>query len=535
MIAFGCLTILATNTAGQYAADATLVPQGLLRLEFAPHYSNYDFRFSVGSSGLLSGDTELLGTDFTADSAGPNLFPALGPSEDAVAAITGDGAYRLNLGAFNTIRDADIRNFAFSLSVGLLDRVTISARLPIVTHRMQVAFTFDSTEANVGWNQAVAALGSVETANMAAALLAQLTTAILELEGLIAGGSFGCPSDPSCAAAQDALARATVLRDQVGVLTGLESTGGGLASVAPLQASTAGQAILAEVAAVAAELQGLGTSGVTATLPLPTDPLSTSDINRLLTDEELGYAGQPLAFIRGTSLGDTELSLRFGLIQSPNLRTVITGTVRLPTSKLDGADNFLDLGTGDAQMDIVGGIEIAWQPGAAGIALGGRYTLQLQDNPVRRIGPPSSPLLPVSTRTIVTRDLGDIIHLFAYPTLRLSSTFTAYASATYFRKQADQYSNPVDPSAATLFPISSLGEESAMEALSIGAGLSYRTTSEFAPGGRMPIEAGVSYQSAFNGKGGLTPKTNEVRLFLRLFYNLFAGDGDEGPAGSEQQ
>ena len=70
-----------------------------------------------------------------------------------------------------------------------------------------------------------------------------------------------------------------------------------------------------------------------------------------------------------------------------------------------------------------------------------------------------------------------------------------------------------------------------MEALSLGGGITYRTTSAYAPGGSMPIEASVSYRTAFDGKGGLTPKTNEVRLFLRLFYNLFAG-GAPGPASN---
>lgn len=512
-----------TTLSAQHGAEATLVPKGLIRFEFAPHYTNFDQRFSFGTPGLTENSAEPIGTDFTSDSTGPNIFPALLPSEEAIAALLGDDTYRMNLGAFSTIRDADIRNFSFSLSLGLLDRVTLSARLPIVTHRMQVAFVFDSTEANVGWNQAIAAVGSEDNANMTAALIAQLTTAILELENLIAGGSFGCPSGPSCAPAQATLSRAITLRDQLGVLTGLQAPTGTLSSVAPLQSSAEGQAILAEIAAVSAELQALGTTTVTAGLPLPTDPLSTDDVNRLLTDEELGYSGAPLSFIRGTGFGDAEISVRIGAIQSPALRAVLSGTVRLPTSKLDLTENFLDLGTGDAQMDVIGGLEIVWQPGAAGLAVGGQYTLQLSDTPTRRIGPPSNPILPLSTQTTVTRDLGDIIHVFAYPTLRLSPTFTAYASVSYFKKQADAYSNPADGNAESLFPVSSLAEESQMEALSFGGGLTYRTTPQFTPGERLPIEAGVSYQSAFMGSGGLTPKANEVRLFMRLFYNLFAG------------
>ncbi|MCP4247744.1 MAG: hypothetical protein GY778_11910, partial [bacterium] len=134
--------------------DARVIPRGLLRIGFEPHYQSYDQRFALNTPGITDGSAELLGADLTADSVGSNLFPAARAAEEAIAAIIGDPDYRMNIGAFNTARDADIRRFPFSLAFGLTSRLTITANVPIVTHRSQITFTNDTTDANAGLNAA---------------------------------------------------------------------------------------------------------------------------------------------------------------------------------------------------------------------------------------------------------------------------------------------------------------------------------------------------------------------------------------------
>jgi hypothetical protein len=509
----------ADRATAQARGDATLIPKGLLRIEFAPLVTNYDRRFSLGSSGLSDGSPEPIGADLTADEAGSFMFPAIEPSERAVAAIIDDPAYHMNVGAFKTVRDTDIRRFPFQLSFGLTDRITVAAKVPIVTHRSQVTFTTDETDANVGYNLANATLGDPQSAAAATAVIAELSAAVMELQARIAGGDFGCPSSTQCASAQATLARATAIRDNLSVFLGPESPVNGLPSFAPLATSTAGLTLTSAITTVASELTALGVTSVSSTFPLPTEPLTTDDVQSLLTDQTVGYAAAPVEFIRGTGLGDVEVSLQLGVIQTSAARVVVTGTVRLPTGKVDLANNFVDLGTGDAQTDIVAGVEAVLGGGDAHIAFGGSFTLQLSDQLTRRVGPSDRPLLPLSSETTVSRDLGDILWLAAYPSLRLSDIFTVYGTISYYHKGEDHFSNPGETS-SLLFPVESLDLKTSMRTLSIGGGIAYRTA--YKPDGGMPIEAGLSYQSAFNGSGGLTPKANVLNLYLRLFYNLFA-------------
>jgi hypothetical protein len=518
----GSIVIPCGGAAHGQTQDAHVIPRGLLRIGFEPHYQNYDRRFALNTPGVTDGSVELLGTDLTADSVGSNFFPAVRAAEAAIADIIGDPGYRINVGAFRTARDVDTRRFPISLRFGLTNRLTLTAYVPIVTHRSQIAFTNDTTDANAGLNAALAEFGGADGAGRAAALLAELTAAIGDVQAAIDASSFGCPSSTQCDQARAAVTRASSLLDNLSVVTGAQTDAGGIPSFAPLLGSTAGFAIANEIAAVSAELSSFGASSLVGQLPLPVARASGEDINGLLSSATAGYTALPLEFIRGTGFGDIEVGARYGLIQSPTLRTVLVTTVRLPTGKPDLADHFADLGTGDGQPDVVFGFEAAYETGALGLVAGASYTMQLEDQLVRRIAPPDSSLVPETSRAMVTRKLGDELHVSAHPVLRLDRSFRVFGSISYYYKRADRFSLDGSSTADPLFPPEALSRETAMRALRFGGGIAYRT--ELDPGSqRMPIEAGLSYTSTFSGSGGLTPKANDLRLYLRLFYRVFVG------------
>jgi hypothetical protein len=520
-IAGVALTLSGATTAlhAQYL-DARLIPKGALRIDFSPYYANYDLRFSFGTAGLVDGTAEPLGTDLTVDAAGSNLFPSIMASEAALQSLTGNDAYRINVGRFETIRDADIRHFPFGFALGLSDRLTVRVNLPIVTTRSQVTFTSDSTNANVGWNLANENYGTATTAAEAAALIGQLTVAIGQIEALIAGGSFGCPTGPACDQARASVTRATALLGNLLSITGL-AAGSDVTPFAPLATSAEGTAVLAELAAVATELQTLGADPLTAALPLPDAKLSADDINNtLLGGSE--FSAFPLAFNRQTSIGDIEVGARFGLLMNPTTRAVLSAQVRLPTGRVDRADNFVDLPTGDGQMDVQVGLEGAFEPGrAVGLSFGASYTLQMPGTLDRRVTTPDSALVPASWQYAVQRNLGDIIQLSAYPTIRLSDVLRVFGSVHYYRKGRDTFTYPgASPDGAPA--LAPLEVETEMRMVSYGGGIAYR--SDRTTGRALPIEAGVNYRAAFNGSGGQTPKTSSMNLYLRLFFRVFGGE-----------
>ncbi len=520
-IAFVSLALaLSVDAAEAQYVDARLIPKGALRIDFSPRYTNYNLRFSLGTPGVTDGTAEPLGTDLTVPLAGSNIFPTLVAAEAAIQTVSGDPTYQINAGSFSTIRDADVRHFPFGFSLGLLDRLTLRVNVPIVTTRWQVTFTNDTTDANVGWNLADENYGDATTAAQAAALIGQLTTAISDVQAAIALGNYGCPTGPACDFARASVMRSQTLLANLLALTGM-AAGADAVPFAPLATSAAGNALTAEIAAVANEVRALGATAVTATLPLPMGRLSADAINTTLFGGP-DFAAEPIAFNRQTKFGDIEVGARLGVLTKPTARAVLAATVRLPTGRPAQADNFVDIGTGDGQMDLEVGIEGAFEPGSSvGISFAASYTLQLAHSLARRVTTPDAPLVPASFQSLVDRDLGDIIRFSAYPTVRLSNVLRVFGSAYYYRKGRDSFSYsgsaPAGAPAAALLEV-----ETEMRALSFGAGIAYR--SDMTSTGRtLPIEAGLNYQSAFSGSGGLTPKANSMQLYLRLFYRLFGG------------
>ncbi len=263
----------------------------------------------------------------------------------------------------------------------------------------------------------------------------------------------------------------------------------------------------------------MGATPITAVFQLPVDPTTKDNVDQLLGSGTLGYVAAPLDSVKTASIGDMELGLRYGLIMRPSFRTVLYTTARLPTGKVDLANNYVDLGTGDRQFDLALGIETSFEPGTVlGIAAHASYTMQLASSLQRRVASPDSLLVPEFAQILVQRDLGDVIQAAVYPMIRLTEVFRIYASATYYYKQRDAFSAV---SGQPELDLEKLGRETNWQALSLGAGIAYRTS--YVPGVRKPIEAGLSYTSTYWGTGGLTPKANTFAVYLRLFAGIFGG------------
>ncbi|MBI2072052.1 MAG: hypothetical protein HYT81_03260 [Gemmatimonadetes bacterium] len=499
--------------------DARVLPRGQLQVGFLPSYAHYDTRFD--SSGM----TEPLGRYLSPDTAGTNFLPSLTAAELAVRSITGDSSYRMSLGNVSLPLDADARRFPFDFSLGLTNWLTLGVRVPLVKTRVQGVLAVDTTDANVGWNQAAAAAGTGPAAAEIAALLSELDAAIGSLEAQITAGRYGCPSSAQCAAANALWARATRLRDALVILTG--APGQVLPPTAPLASSAAGLALRAEIKAVADSLAALGAGTVSATLPLPAARLDSADLQTVVTDPVFGYDLLPLATPKRIyRLGDVEVFLRIGLLRGSRLRAVLTTGVRLPTGYRQHPTHLFNLGTGDQQLDLEGGAEFAWEPGRLGLSGTAMYTHQFADQLSMRWASPERPMALAAYEYLTDRQLGDVFRAAVYPSLRLSEGFQVYGSAYYFHKAADSYALPAtgDPLPGTPAP-EDVARGSGGQSWSLGAGIAYRATrpqrDTTGTLTALPVEAGLSYQAAFSGSGGLVPKSTMLHLYLRFHAKLF--------------
>jgi hypothetical protein len=523
--------VLAVGTPAPLVAqfpDAWIAPRGVLRIGFEPQYTNYGQRFDA------AGVKQPLGTDFTDVAAGVRLVPTLYSPQIAIRSITGDSVYTMNTGAWQTTWEADIRRFPLNLQLGISSRLTFTASIPLVTTRSQVDFVVDSSDADQGWNQVTVEAGNAGASAQVQQLLTELEAGAAFVEGRIGAGDYGCPTSAQCDQARDLVDRTRRLTTDLTVLTGVAQDGSDaeiLPPFAPLSSSTAGQAILGVIQATSTELQSFGASGLTTTLPLPGTRLSSDDVNAMLVNSAgLGYDAFPLEFVKyHLKLGDTEVGLRWGAVQRPGLRAVLIGIVRLPTGQRDVANNFVDIGTGDRQVDVVLGAEGAWEPGSVlAVNAEASYTLQLGDNLPRRITPHDRPIAILATQQDVARNLGDELRLGLYPALRLSQAFRVYGSVYYYRKGADGFSLEggfTVPPGQIQTDVSDLEFETSMSSVSVGGGIYYRAT-QGRDGPKLPIEAGIDYRAAFSGSGGQTPKSTSLYLYLRLYWRLWGG-GEE--------
>ncbi len=525
-VSLSTAALVTAATAGPAVAqypDTYVSPRGVLRISFEPWYINYNRVFDGNGTDIP------IGTPLTKDSAGVNFLPSLLAPQNAIRSIIGDSTYEINAGAFKSVQDADVRRFPFNFHFGLTERITLTASIPVVTTRMQVEFTVDSANSTMGWNQAAPTSGSATGFADVVALMGELGSSIAALEAAIANDGYDCPSGPQCDAARDLVGRAQRLELDLVSLTGVMADGTQspvLPPFNPLATSSEGQAVLAAIDAISAELQSFGVSGLTTTLPLPAAKISAEDANAVLTTPSFGYDAAALEFVKITQrLGDIELGMRWGLLQSPSTRTILSAVVRLPTGTLDSPANFVDLGTGDKQTDVQLGLDAAFEPGGlVSLAVSGYYNFQFGNELRRRPAPLADrPIAIAAAEQTVSRKLGDEFRVAAYPAIRLAPGFTVFGSIDYFQKSSDEFSSVGTPSEdPELFQPEVLELNSSMKRLSAGAGIHYRSTGRYGTG--LPIEAGAYYFASFKGSGGLTPTTSGANFYLRLFWRIMGGE-----------
>ena len=502
--------------------DARVIPKGSLRITFATLYTNYDSRFALGSTVFADGDEEPLGADLTVDALGANVFPTLLGPTLAIRELTGDSTFDFNMGSLFTDLDGDIRIFPFDFALGVSDRLTIHARLPIITTRVNSYSVLDTTDADAGWNQLAPEAGNTTARTDAEMLLTDLLAAADFVDAQIAGGAFGCPGGITCTDAQQTVDRARIMAMSLGTMTGL--SGGPLPPGAPLETSTAGAAILANISGVIADLTGLGAPAVGGSLHLPAQPIPLESIGAILGSDSFGYGLFPLVTTKLSRFGDLEIGFRYLVLNRRSVRAVVRSLVRLPTGTLDATNHVLDIGTGDRQTDVEAGLEVVYATrDRLGVSVAASYTLQMSHTRFRRVTRPDRPIAIAADEALVSRSPGNIMALSVHPWLQLGEGVKIFATASYYNKGSDTYSSTSPFTSVSGATVEDLGLESANTTWSFGGGLAYRSTRNGRNVPQLPIEAGFNYQSAFSGSGGATPKFNRLNLYLRLYYRIFGG------------
>jgi hypothetical protein len=228
-------------------------------------------------------------------------------------------------------------------------------------------------------------------------------------------------------------------------------------------------------------------------------------------------------------LGDIETGAWYQLVDRPRWRSQISLLVRWPTGFTDSPNNFIDLSTGDGQMDVELGFrndlvlsEQLW------LHVGGRYGAQLPAELDRRVAPVNILLAPVTSLARVRRDLGDYLALDVAPSWRLDDAFALGIGYHFYRRGATRHSyvNPADDQRVGV-PASVLDVETEVTRMRIGAGLTFSTIARHARGrARLPYTVSASFQRTFFGEGGQVPVAETFNLTVRAYIRLWGVIGD---------
>lgn len=507
---------VATPRVSAQIMDRTMVPRGQLRLQAHPVFSSWDRRFGRTADGAEG--IEELGDDLTASDA-TDLFPRMSALTDAVRQLGGLPGYDPVLGPTAGRVQQEATSIFFGADVGVFDWLTVSVVVPWNQRRTAVDLihTPDTIAGDLGLSPIVGDAASVDAFLSSAAAAANVAAA--DANAICAGGA-----GPACTTAQD-------LADR----TAAFAAGLGAAYAAspffPLTGTAAGDGLSQALTDLNLELQNANLSTFLPLL-LATERVTEDGFPLLTGTAGTGFAALPLQTRQGLwAVGDVEISARARLLDNltPTADTPTSGfgyrvlgsfTVRLPTGTPEDPDILLDLGTGDGQLDVEGGVSADLRFGTRiGIATGGWYVRQGATTLTKRVVSPETVMAPADTRASLRWSPGVMLGVDVAPYLRLSSTLTLHGEYRYLHRFRDAFELTLaDPA---LDPVV-LELESGMKLHEVGGGVRYDTVEPWLSDGvHRPMEVHLRFLHAVSGSGGHAPKRTRVEAGLRLFRRVW--------------
>lgn len=523
------LVILALSKGDTVAqvSDETLVPQGRLRLQFNPSFTAWNSRFGERTEGgaLVSGK-EALGSDLT-DESGAALFPAVADLESHLRALSGNDTYSGVLGATSGLVSQDVTRIDLGAHLGVFDWLTVGVVVPLVkTHTsVDVAVRQNGVGSDLGINPTVSEADAVQ--RFLDALSGAHASSLAQAETL-------CSADPAsgaCSAAQS-------LASRVGSFFA-SSEGAYFASAFfPLQGSSIAQSLADLATALDADLVDAGLGGIGATMAFATELLTQASLADAPSVGAFGIQGSRLQGLNSLwVLGDVELSALGRILEgevrdsssvTPRVSYSLAAGVlaRLGTGSVDAHDIFLDVGTGDGQMDIEARVLAFLGLGSrVGIHLGLRYGVQQSLSLLRRVAPRELVMPPANTLRAVRWTPAPYIGVDLEPVWRLSPELSALASYRLYSKGIDSYAILGDePEGSAPVDITDLERESGVTVHRAGLGLRYSTLEPWRAGeASRPLELHLRIMSSIAGSGGHTPVATTVEFGIRLFRGIWGG------------
>jgi hypothetical protein len=514
------LTLAGSVGASGQVVDDALTPTGRLRLELNPVHTYWESRFGRTDDGVTG--REELGEDLTTPEA-HTLYPGTESLRSAIESMAGLSGYAPVLGSTVGRVGKDVTRVELGASLGVFDWLTIGFLVPVTRTRSSVDVYFDpdTLGGDLGLSPVYSDPGAVD------AFLQTLSVVDANARASAAQTCAASPGTPACASAQ-------ALADRTTSFHGSAQTAYDASPFFPIGSSTTATSLQQATDALNADLAAAGLPIIGNPMVFATEWVDENDFVLLPGTPQSGVDGEPLASLRTEwRTGDIEVSATARVLESPppapdepaprfGYSLLATFLGRLPTGQVDDPDVFLDVGTGDGQLDLEARLRGAVTIGSRIALLGGaRYGIQMSRTLERRIAPPEVILAPIATKQLVEWTPGSYWGVEVAPGFRLSRELSIAAEYRAFRKYRDEY-ELTGPSVDAPLDPSVLEVESGITLHELGGTLRYDTVARVLGGeGGWPLQLHLRVQRAIAGGGGQTPVTTQVEFGARLFRQLW--------------
>jgi hypothetical protein len=492
------------------------VPGGQARFDIGGRFSWWDQAFVAGVK------REVI-ADFLRNPVDATLLPGLGESESLLRAVTGAQPLSFTPGRTTGSIAFNIGSAELGAAIGITSRITLFGTVPIRRVRVQEQLLIDSTDATAGFNPADPLFGTSAGASTTNAFLSELATALSNLNAAILAGQYN--QDPArLAEAQATLTRGTALR------TGLQNLLLG-APFLPLSGSPAGNALTGSIDSLRLRLKALDPDTSTVELAgspaLPTAGLAPGALEDYLTRSSLTQT-QPFEPEIYMAIGDVEVGAAFAVVNgSPpssgiSVRSVLRGTVTLPTGRLPDPNSLFALGTGERVTAITADLVTDVMTRRFGARFSAGLTLPQTTQLQRRIAPPDQPIPLVSTLATVERQPGNVFEASFQPYGRIARGFSFVGGVTYWSKQVDRYTWAAGQTPDPELDPAVLAQGTKGNATLISAGFSF-AHSGVRRDGRvgLPLDGFVRAQMVVGSTEGRVPANRSVVFGLRVYGKVF--------------
>jgi hypothetical protein len=502
------ILLLATAANGQLP---TVISQpGTLRIEFGGVFTPADRE-------LADGDSRELGAPITmADQTAANS-PLVADMATRIGGLLGGEGPGGSLGGISADLSFQRGVGNIGLALGMTERITAFANIPIVSIRTEARVATDATGATLGLNPVLT--GSGQTA----AFFTAFDEAISTLRGQIEAGVYA--GDPELeAAAAEWFAESFELRAQ---MADLLFTEGRLSPVLPLVGTADADGLVALAEQAKGRFSGEFGVPFDGTPAFPTRAINDDELADLLSAKE-GFAFRPFDGQPFVALGDVELGVALELHRRGTIggaswsRLWLLGSGTLATGTAPRQDVLRDQGTGDRQSDLI--ISGIGELGRSGIGVRGEVTYRVQQSTDRlvRVGARDEFLRPASRTAPVTWNPGDLFTIKARPFIRLADHMVIAGSLSWLSRGSDSWEYVSGATPASGGDPATMSVGTAVSRIDMGIGLSYSHDGRNRQGVlKMPVEAGLSLERTVSSGSGLVPIGLTTRLWFRVSKQLF--------------